>query len=271
MRGALSGRSYVSAQGVTRLRSQLSERDLGILRQVAELRLMSARQIQAVHFPPSEHLSELAAMRARQRVLMRLIRDGLLVALQRRIGGVRAGSAGLVLALGPLGQRVLRLEGARQRPYEPGGRFVDHTLAVSQLIVDVTVAGCGGQLDLLDWQVEPASWRAFGDLGGRRVLRPDAFLALGVGEYELRWFIEIDRATESLPTVLRKCQLYAGYYQAGVEQSRSGVFPRVCWVVPDEARAERIERAIVRDGRLPDGLFVVTTGAQAVARLQAVT
>jgi hypothetical protein len=118
---------------------------------VADLRLMSARQIQAVHFGGGLHDNELAATRARQRALSRLTHERLLVSLQRRIGGVRAGSAGLVLAPGPLAPRVLRLKG-RRRAYEPTERFVDHTLAVAQLMVDVIVASRTGQLDLLDWQ-----------------------------------------------------------------------------------------------------------------------
>jgi hypothetical protein len=252
---------------VARLRGRLSVRDLAIIRQVGELRLMSARQLEAIHFPASEHDNAAAAMRARQRVLARLVRDGLLTALERRIGGVRAGSAGLVLALGPLGQRVLSLDGPRRRAHEPGLRFVDHTLAISQLVVEARVAARRGRLELLDCQAEPTCWREFSRLGGRQVLRPDAFLALGVAEYELRWFIEVDRASESLPVVTRKCRLYADYYQAGVEQARGGVFPRVCWVVPDEARAERVRQAIARDRQLPDGLFAVTTSEQAVAVL----
>jgi hypothetical protein len=94
---------------------------------------------------------------------------------------------------------------------------------------------------------------------------------LGAGEYELRWFIEVDRATESLPVVVRKCRLYADYYQSGTEQATHGVFPRVCWVVPDEARAERVLAAIERDRRLPARLFVVTTSEQAVAVLSNTT
>ncbi len=97
----------VSARGVAQFRERLRERDMAIIRQVADLRLMSARQIQAIHFPDSEHDNEPAATRARQRVLARLCRDRLLTPLERRVGGVRAGSAGLVLALGPVGQRVL--------------------------------------------------------------------------------------------------------------------------------------------------------------------
>jgi hypothetical protein len=272
MSGAPRTRGYRSVRGLAQVRERLSERDLAVIGQVAELRLMSARQIQAVHFPDAEHVNAQAAMRARQRVLARLIRERLLIGLERRIGGVRAGSAGLVLALGPVGQRVLATNGPRRRAYEPTLRFVAHTLAVSQLIVDVQVAARHGRLDLLDWQAEPRSWRVFSDLGGQRVLRPDAFLVLGVGEYELRWFIEVDRSSESLPTIRRKCQLYADYYQSGNEQTKGGgVFPRVCWIAPDWMRADRLNGEISAGRAWPEGLFVVTTDEVALTVLQEVT
>jgi hypothetical protein len=261
-------RPYVSARGVAQTRERLSGRDLAIIRQVAELRLMSARQIQAVHFPDGEHDNEQAATRARQRVLERLTRERLLICLDRRIGGVRAGSVGFVLALGPIGQRVLATSGPRRRSYEPTLRFVDHTLAIAQLVVDLSVASRAGRLDVLDVQAEPSCWREFSGLGGRHWLRPDAFVALGSGGYELRWFIEVDRATESLPVIVRKCHLYGDYYQSGKEQTAGGgVFPRVCWVVPDELRAERLRRAIARDRNLPERLFVVTTESNALGIL----
>jgi hypothetical protein len=262
-----SARLYLSARGMAQLHQRLSKRDMAIIRQVAELRLMSARQIQAIHFSASEHDNEAAGTRARQRVLKRLCRERLLSALERRVGGVRAGSVGLVLTLGPVGQRVLAAGGPRRRTYEPTLRFFDHTLAVSQLVVDVMVASRLGLLDLLDVQAEPRCWRQFSGMGGRRLLRPDAFVVLGSGEYELRWFVEVDRASESLPVIIRKCQLYADYYQSGMEQARRGVFPRVCWIVPDETRAERVHTAIARDRRLPERLFVVTTSEQAVTAL----
>jgi hypothetical protein len=268
VRGELRARPYMSARGVAQVRERLSERDLGVIRQVAELRLMSARQIQAVHFPAAEHDNEPAATRARQRVLERLTRERLLIRLERRIGGVRAGSAGFVLALGPVGQRVLAGGGPRRRSYEPTLRFVDHTLAIAQLVVDVTVASRQGLLDVLDTQAEPRSWREFSGIGGRHWLRPDAFLALGSGGYELRWFIEVDRSSESLPVVVRKCRLYADYYQSGKEQAaHGGVFPRVCWIVPDEQRAGRLRQVIARDRQLPEQLFVVTTSERALLSL----
>jgi Replication-relaxation len=264
-------RRYVSTRGVAKLRERLSERDLAILQQVAELRLMSARQLQAVHFPLAAHDNEQAATHARQRVLTRLAREQLLTRLERRIGGVRAGSAGFVMALGPVGQRVLTLDAPRRRSYEPTLRFVDHTLAIAQLAVDVTLASRRGSLDMMDCQPEPHCWRQFQGMGGRRLLRPDLFMILGSGQYELRWFIEVDRSSESLPTVVRKCRLYAEYYQSGREQANRGVFPRVCWSAPDERRAERLRAAIGRDPSFPRGLFVVTTAAQTVATLSGET
>jgi hypothetical protein len=124
---------------------------------------------------------------------------------------------------------------------------------------------------VLDVQAEPSCWREFSGLGGRRLLRPDAFVALGSGGYDLRWFIEVDRASESLPVIVRKCHLYADYYQSGKEQAaQHGVFPRVCWIVPDELRAERLRQAIARDRTLPERLFVVTTNARAVDVLRGV-
>jgi hypothetical protein len=262
-----TARPYTTARGVSRLRERLSERDMGVIRQVAMLRLMSARQIQAVHFPADVHDNDLAATRARQRVLARLSRERLLAPLERRVGGVRAGSAGLVLTLGSMGQHVLTSGGPRRRAYEPTMRFFDHTLAISQLAVDLTLAARHGLVELLALQAEPQSWREFADMGGRRWLRPDAFVVLGSNEYELRWLIEVDRASESLPVIVRKCRLYADYYQSGKEQAEHGVFPRVCWVAPDEARAERLREAITRDRRLPHGLFVVTTSTGAVNTL----
>ncbi len=273
MRGEQPSQPYVSARGLARVRARLSERDLAIIGQVFELRLMSARQIQMIHFPDEAHENEQAATRARQRVLERLTRDRLLVRLERRIGGIRAGSAGFVLALGPVGQRIVVTNGVRRRAYEPTLRFVDHTLAIADLVVDVTLAARKGRrLDLLECQPEPRCWREFPGLGGRRLLRPDLLLVLGVGDYELRWFIEVDRGSESLPVIIRKCRLYADYYQSGKEQSAGGgVFPRVCWIAPDEPRAVRMRRAIARERALPERLFVVTTDAGALDTLSGAT
>jgi hypothetical protein len=257
-------RNYVSAKQLGLLHEWLSGRDLAILNQVSDLRLMSSSQIAAVHFSLNEHDNPAAAARATQRVLARLVRENLLSRLERRVGGVRAGSAGYVYCLGSIGQRLMAPGGPRQRDWEPGLKFLDHTLAVSQLVVDVIEASRAGDLQILQSQPEPHCHRMFSGPGSPVVLRPDLFLAVGLGDMEHRSFIEVDRGSESLPVVIGKCRAYDAYYQSGREQEAHGVFPKVCWIVPDERRADRIERAIKKDRRLTDQLFAVTTYGKAV-------
>jgi len=252
---------------VVALRERLSDRDLQILDDVSRLRLMRARHLEALHFPADRHANATTAARRCRRVLERLTRDRLLVRLERRIGGVRAGSASFVYTLSPLGQRVLDHGGARRRLLEPSERFVDHTLAVADFFVEIAAAAGARRWELLEWQSEPTCWREVVTLGGRVVLRPDLFVVLGVGEYELRWFVEIDRGSEHGPAVRRKCRLHHSYYKSGQEQRQHRVSPRVLWVVPDERRVVRLEELISNDPRLTADLFRVATKRDALMRI----
>jgi hypothetical protein len=225
---------------------------------------MSGRQLQVLFFPIEDHATARSAARGCRRVLERLHRDHLLVRLERRVGGVRAGSASFVYAVGPVGQRLLAQVGARRRLAEPSGYFVAHTLAIAELAVQLTVAARRGSFELLQLQNEPTCWRTFSGVGARQVLRPDLFVSVGVGEYEYRWFIELDRGTESLPTVVRKCRTYQAYYAAGAEQAKHQVFPRVLWITPDEIRAQRLHGAISEQRGLSQALFTVTTTPEAL-------
>lgn len=254
--------------GLDDLRDELSGRDLAIIDQVSELRLMTARQIEAIHFAMDNHETRSSGARASRRILERLTRDRLLVRLQRRVGGVRAGSASFVYALGPVGHRILNRRQPRPRYREPSTTFMDHTLAVTQLVVDMTTAARAGMFELTVCQPEPRCWRTFTSNSGSTVLRPDLFVSLGVAEYEHRWFVEVDRGTEHLPAILRKCRIYESYYATGTEQVRHGVFPRVCWVVPDERRATRLRSAIDADRHLTKPLFVVATTRQTIDTLK---
>jgi hypothetical protein len=178
------------------------------------------------------------------------------------------GGLGLV-RLRPRITRSARLDqgGPRRRLSEPSERFVDHTLAIAEFFVQLCVHARGDAWELLEWQSEPGSWREVLTLGGRIMLRPDLFVILGVGQYELRWFVEIDRGSEHLPAITRKCRLYHSYYKSGSEQRRHRVFPRVLLVVPDERRAERLRAVIAADRRLTSDLFRVTTSEQALAAI----
>ena len=72
------------------------------------------------------------------------------------------------------------------------------------------------------------------------ILKPDLYAVTASKEYMDYWFIEVDLATESPAIVVRKCEQYIHYFQSGVEQRRSGVFPRVIWIVPTDKRKDSL-------------------------------
>jgi hypothetical protein len=255
------------SKGLRLLDNDLSDRDLAIIGQVAELRLMSTRQIEAVHFSIENHRSALSASRTCRRVLAGLTEDRLFVRLDRRVGGIRAGSSGFIYGLGPVGHRVMALDTPRPRFREPTPTFVDHTLAVTQVVVDLTIAARNGKLEILGMQSEPRCWRNWSGLGGRMFLRPDLYVSVGVGELEYRWFVEVDCGSEHLPALMRKCHLYSAYYQSGKEQAQGDVFPRVCWLMPDAQRVRRLSQSIAENRQLDERLFVVCTKELAISEL----
>src|SRR5438105_7465196 len=136
--------AYLGRRGLAQLRERLSERDLDVIRSVADHRFLTARQVEALHF--AGHATQLAGARVCRRVLARLTDERLLARLQRRVGGVRAGSASFVYALGPVGGRLI--EGQRRRLIEPSTTFLTHTLAVAQAHVEIAEAARQGQLEL---------------------------------------------------------------------------------------------------------------------------
>src|SRR5438874_12589319 len=97
--------AYLGRRALAQLSERLSERDLQVLRSIRQHRFLTARQIEILHF--ADHATPLAAARVSRRVLARLTNEGLLVRLARRVGGIRAGSASYVYALGPAGSRLI--------------------------------------------------------------------------------------------------------------------------------------------------------------------
>lgn len=249
-----------------RVAVELSARDLAILGLVGEFRLATGAQIQQLVFSPAEFATPATAARSGRRVLARLVRDRLLVRLARRVGGIHAGSAGHVYALGPVGYRVIGDSGrARPRYFEPSTPFAEHQLAVTQLAVELLLIERRGEIRKLDVQGEPRCWRFLpGQRARAGLLRPDLFVSLEVSTDELRWFVELDRGTAHVPAVLRKCRSYESYYRSGREQAEHGLFPRVLWITPGEERAERISREIEGQRELTAGLFGVTSAERAL-------
>ena len=118
--------------------SRLGERDWQILGTVRAFRFLTTRQLARQHF----HLADphAAIPRSANSALQRLRDLGLLVNLERRIGGVRAGSGGHVWQLTDLANRLLaehfgEKSRPRLRPSEPSTTFLDHTLAIAEVVI----------------------------------------------------------------------------------------------------------------------------------------
>lgn len=243
---------YLSTAGLLELAAGLSTKERRLVELVARLRLMSHAQLAAMLGDCSGEATSASTARMTRRTLSQLTKDGMLARLERRIGGVRAGSSGYVYYLGPAGQRLVaywRGHGfvrGRYRP-DPGARFVQHRLAVSETYVRLCQAGQRGDLELLSFDAEPDSWRSFPDgFGARRALKPDAFTRIALGAYEDLYFLEIDLATESRNVVVSKLRAYADYFNSGEEQSRHGVFPRVLILANSEERCASLVESCSR-------------------------
>jgi Replication-relaxation len=259
------------------VRSDLAKRDLEVLRSVASFRYMTARQIEDLHF--QGHASRLTGARTARRVLDRLTSADVLTRLDRRIGGVRAGSASFVYAVGPVGRRLLPEESSVIRRFkEPSKHFLNHTLAIAELAVELQMKAKGSEMvsgkvgcevgspgisssiELLELVTEPECWRDF----KTETLKPDLVVVLASSEYEHHWFVEVDLGTESSVAVVRKANCYLTYFKTGQEQKARGVFPKVLFVVPDSKGAELLTSRLAR---LEPKLFSVVVRSQAVETL----
>lgn len=234
-----------------RLRERLSDRDLAVLASLYQFRLATPQQLQRLHIPDGSPRTRARRMRG---VLQRLSDRGVIVRLARRIGGMQPGSSAHVIGLSGLGLAVLNVQGPygrkRRRVWETTPHFVRHVLGVTELAVGLTELTRAGSAKLATFDGEPACWRRFPGSGGELVtLKPDAFVRLETGGYEVSAFLELDHATESRPAIARKLEVYARYWRSGEEVHRYGVFPKTWFIVPDAARAEVIAGAI---RRLPD-------------------
>lgn len=251
-----------------------SATDRTTLEVVDQLRFVQSGQIERLFFFDSPNAP--TNKRNCRRHLARLTHLGLLHRLERRIGGVRAGSAGHVYTLAPAGRRLQNLLHPDalvngRGVHEPGLAFLRHTLAVAELYVRLREAERGGSTELLEFEPEPRCWRDYTLPSGRSGwLKPDAFVRVGAAEYEERSFVEVDLGTEGRGALQRKLAIYLAYYRSGREQADKGVFPRVAFLAGRRTRAEQIA-SLVDATRAPEELFVCGTFDEAVPLLVGAT
>ena len=220
------------------LADRLGARDQAVMATLNQVQLATGHDLERLHF------ADLAEGRSRvvsrSRTLARLVRWRVLMALPRRVGGTGQGSTVTVYALDTAGIRLLHEQYRHdpavrvRRPGVPGERFVKHVLATTGLYVDLVEADRAGRLVLREFRAEPRWPDGLGSW-----LRPDAYAVVSRAGVDQLWWVEVDLATESLPTIRRKLRAYVDFWQRGGLGPR-GVMPRVLVTVPSERRAADI-------------------------------
>jgi hypothetical protein len=250
------------------LTERLSPRDWRILEFLRISRLLTGSQLERLAFTD---LGGRSRSVVRWRVLKRLVDWRVLVPLNRRIGGAARGSAGMAYALDSAGLALIRFRTAAhgaepripRRPGLPGERFLRHVLTVSELYVQLVEASRGGGFELVEFRAEPDAWHPDG-LGGW--LKPDAYVLLAYGDVEDCWAIEVDKATEHLPTIRHKVETYLDFMQRG-QLGPHGMMPRVLLTVPDDSRQAAIQSMLDHVPSLAENLFRVVVEDRAIPYL----
>lgn len=255
---------YATSSVVERLARSLSDRERSVVTTIGNVRMATADQLGRLHFAD-------VSQRERRRTLAGLVDRGFLYRLPRVIGGIRAGSAGFAYAAGLAAQRLNASVDRRiQRPWLPGGMFMAHMLAVTELLVRLVEAQRASELGLRLFAAEPRCWRTFiaPGSGVPTLLKADAYIELTVNGYRDHWFVEQDLGTESTRTLALKCEQYRRYWISGREQNENGVFPRVLFVVPDERRQAQLVEIFSRQPEDAWPLFSVCSARDVIDRLR---
>ncbi len=241
------------------LRTRLSARDEQILRFLSRHRYATTTHLRDVFF--HGHATMTAGTRACVRVLHRLLRDRLIARLERRVGGSQRGSAASIWYLDAPGERLTRTDGAPRRRFATISLpFLDHTLAIVDTHVALIAAARDGVFAIERVAIETEAWRSYvTSSGATSILKPDLAVHLSTDEYDDHWYLEIDRGTKSLPVLLSKCRAYAAYRATGRAQAQYGVFPRVLWLLPTQARADRLTAALRAEPGLDQRLFLASS------------
>ena len=233
-----------------------------LLALVAAHRFATTTQLARLTAP--EYASSASALRQTQRHLASLAQQRLLTSLERRVGGWQGGSAVTIWAATTRGhRRVAADEGEeevqrRQRPREVSTTFLDHLLAITEVRTSIEEAVRQEEDTEVAVALEPECWRTVLSPSGQvQVLRPDLAVNITSPSYEDRYLIEVDRATENPGRVIATCWRYQEHQATSAQASDGDVFPLVVWLVPNDRRRHRLERAIAHSTGLLRDLFRV--------------
>jgi len=238
---------YLPKRQLENLDNLLSAKEKAILVSLKQCRYLLTGQVGRLHF--TDNASEAAALRATHRTMQKLKDFGVVESVERRIGGVRAGSRSYVWTLTESGVYLLHLNddsnAPRKRTFEPSLNFLKHTIEVAETYIQLTEICKRNKLELVKTEMEPECWRGYTGMDGKpATMKPDMFAITDSGKYEDYYFLEVDMNTESPNKVLDKCRRYVYYQHSGIEQKNLGIFPLVVWLVFSENRKNKLQQYI---------------------------
>jgi hypothetical protein len=225
----------------------LMERDKRIIEAVYQYRVLRQDQIEALFFEQSKA--------AAQRRLFRLYHNGF---LERTFLTVRASFllSPAIYLLDKRGADLLHTE----LGYEDiswthksniiGQLFLEHTLAINDVRIAVTLACREHGYALLEWRSEADLKTDYARVTlstkSRKqrtvALVPDSFFVIQAPKGKAPFFLELDRATETTTTFQTKILAYQAYVQSGEYEKRYGYKSlRVLTVVPTGKRLENVK------------------------------
>jgi hypothetical protein len=237
----------------------LAPQDNAVLARLMEHRYLQTLQLSRFEF--SDRPTNLASLRAAHRVLKRLRQHGLVVMLERTIGGPSRGSTAATWTLTNTGVRLAAIAAGeavpRRRLSDPSLIFLRHELAVADLHLALDESSSTSGAMITSLQVEPESWRRYlGPLGSITTLKPDLAAAIETTRYDSSYFFEVDRATEPPQRIVAKCLQYQEYYRA--RSTTDGVLPLIVWVVPTDERRQQLFRHLTVARGIDRRLFRIT-------------
>lgn len=222
---------------------KLLQRDVNLVRGVAEFGSMTTDQIFALYFYGM-------ARTTCTRRLNILVENGTLSKVPVRLSLRDTGAPLGCFQIGKNSWRSFYTSNYRQ--VRDQMKLV-HTLAIVDTFVAIKQAERAGQIDILNYAVEYEAWI---NLAGSDI-RPDMFVDLGLVERKERvvQWVEVDNSSERYKHIKEKLDRYRHAYNHS-DKYPLDIFPQVVFLANTAERARELRQMVGRES-MPDGFVVV--------------
>lgn len=252
---------------------QLTARDVSIILSVYENRFLKRDQIQRLHFPYVSRMACNKRIKAlyEHKFLDRLIKP-VVIGSHQLVYALDKRGADLVAAALEIDRRKVRWNRANNRVEF---FFLEHTLAVSEFRVCLSVALARRREELIFWQRGDRSHlRRISMTNAKKkyfTVAPDAFFGIQSGRGKHIFFLEVDMGTETLSRFTEKVVAYKRYWKSRQYTEEYGFNHfRVLTVAESERRLANLIRATGKAGGRQMFLFTTFSAMQSDSPLGSV-